>query len=137
MAAQAIRSDRLPINTTEDIVVVRQHVRKVAVEMGFSLIDQTKMVTAASEIARNTLIYGKGGWATVEMLERGGRRGLRAIFEDRGPGIADIDRALQDGFTTGNGLGLGLGGAKRLSNDFEIHSTPGEGTRVALTRWKL
>jgi serine/threonine-protein kinase RsbT len=137
MAAQATRSDRLPIRTTEDIVLVRQHVRKVCVEMGFSLIDQTKMVTAASEIARNTLIYGKGGSATVEMVEQGGRRGLRAIFEDRGPGISDIDRALQDGFTTGSGLGLGLGGAKRLSNEFEIHSTPGEGTRVVMTRWKL
>src|SRR3954451_3876524 len=137
MAALAIKSDRLPIRTTEDIVLVRQHVRKLAVDLGFSLVDQTKAVTAASEIARNTLIYGKGGWATIEMVERQGRRGLRALFEDRGPGIADINRALQDGFTTGNGLGLGLGGAKRLSNDFEIQSTPGEGTRVALTRWKL
>jgi serine/threonine-protein kinase RsbT len=137
MAAQAIKSDRLPIRTTEDIVIVRQHVRKLALEVGLSLVDQTKAVTAASEIARNTLIYGRGGWATVEIVERGGRRGLRAIFEDRGPGIADLDRALQDGFTTGNGLGLGLGGAKRLSNDFEIQSTPGEGTRVAMTRWKL
>jgi serine/threonine-protein kinase RsbT len=137
MAAQAIRSDRLPIRTTEDIVLVRQHVRKLALELGLSLVDQTKAVTAASEIARNTLTYGKGGWATIEMVERQGRRGLRAIFEDRGPGIADINRALQDGFTTGNGLGLGLGGAKRLSNDFEIQSTPGEGTRVTMTRWKL
>ena len=137
MAAQAIKSDRLPIRTTEDIVLVRQHVRKSAVELGLSLVDQTKAVTAASEIARNTLIYGKGGWATIEVVERHGRRGLRAIFEDRGPGIADVARALQDGFTTGNGLGLGLGGAKRLSNDFEIESTPGQGTRVAMTRWKL
>jgi serine/threonine-protein kinase RsbT len=137
MAAQAIKSDRLPIRTSEDIVLVRQHVRKLALELGLSLVDQTKVVTAASEIARNTLTYGKGGWATIEMVERGGRRGLRAIFEDHGPGIADLDRALQDGFTTGSGLGLGLGGAKRLSNDFEIQSTPGEGTRVAMTRWKL
>src|SRR3954468_11668932 len=137
MAALAIKSDRLPIRTTEDIVMVRQHVRKLALELGLSLVDQTKAVTAASEIARNTLIYGKGGWATIEMVERGGRRGLRAIFEDRGPGIANIERALQDGFTTGTGLGLGLGGAKRLSNDFEIQSTPGEGTRITMLRWKV
>jgi serine/threonine-protein kinase RsbT len=137
MAAQAIKSDRLPVRTSEDIVIVRQHVRKLALELGFSLVDQTKVVTAASEIARNTLIHGKGGWATVEMVERSGRRGLRAIFEDRGPGIADVDRAFQDGFTTGAGLGLGLGGAKRLSNEFEIQSKPGEGTRIALTRWKV
>jgi serine/threonine-protein kinase RsbT len=136
MASQAIKSDRLPIRSPEDIVAVRQHVRKLALELAFSLVDQTKVVTAASEIARNTLIHGKGGWATVELVERLGRRGLRAIFEDHGPGIADIDRALQDGFTTGNGLGLGLGGAKRLSNDFEIQSTAGEGTRIAMTRWK-
>jgi serine/threonine-protein kinase RsbT len=136
MASQAIKSERLPIRTSEDIVAVRQYVRRVAVELGFSLIDQTKVVTAASEVARNTLIYGKGGWATVDVVERGGRRGVRAVFEDRGPGIPDIERAFQDGFTTGGGLGLGLGGAKRLSNDFEVQSTPGEGTRVMMTRWK-
>src|SRR3954454_19834211 len=100
MASQAIKSERLPIRTSEDIVAVRQYVRKIAVELGFSLIDQTKVVTAASEIARNTLIYGKGGWATVDVVERGGRRGVRAVFEDRGPGIPDIERAFQDGFTT-------------------------------------
>ena len=136
MASQAIKSERLPIRTSEDIVAVRQYVRRVAVELGFSLIDQTKVVTAASEIARNTLIYGKGGWATVDVVERGGRRGVRAVFVDRGPGIPDIERAFQDGFTTGGGLGLGLGGAKRLSNDFEVQSTPGVGTRVMMTRWK-
>jgi len=136
MAALANKSDRLPIRTPEDIVLVRQHVRKLAQGLGFSLVDQTKVVTAASELARNTLIYGKGGWVTVELLERSGRRGLKAIFEDRGPGIPNIDEALRDGFTTGGGLGLGLGGAKRLSNDFEIQSRPGEGTRVAVTRWK-
>src|SRR5438270_92002 len=103
MAAQPIKSDRLPIRTPEDIVAVRQHVRKLAVELGFSLVDQTKMVTAASEIARNTLVHGKGGWATIEIVERMGRRGLRSIFEDRGPGIPDIDRALQNGYTTNNG----------------------------------
>src|SRR5947209_7045765 len=123
MATQATRSERLPIRTSEDIVGVRQHVRKVAIDLGLSLVEQTKVVTAASEIARNTLIHGKGGWATIEVVERQGRRGLRATFEDRGPGIPDIDRALQDGFSTGNGLGLGLGGSKRLSNEFEIHST--------------
>ena len=136
MAALANKSDRLPIRTPEDIVLVRQHVRKLAQGLGFSLVDQTKVVTAASELARNTLIYGKGGWVTVELIERSGRRGLKAIFEDRGPGIPNIDEALRDGFTTGGGLGLGLGGAKRLSNDFEIQSRPGEGTRVAVTRWK-
>jgi serine/threonine-protein kinase RsbT len=136
MAAQALKSDRLPIRSPEDIVLVRQHVRKLAQELGLSLVDQTKVVTATSEIARNTLTHGRGGWATVELVERLGKRGLRAVFEDRGPGIPDIDRALQDGFTTGGGLGLGLGGAKRLSNEFEIQSRPGEGTRVVLTRWK-
>ena len=98
--------------------------------------DQTKVVTAASELARNTLVHGGGGWAQIVVEDRNGRRGLRLIFEDQGPGIADIDKALQDGFTTGSGLGLGLGGAKRLSNDFEIRSRPGEGTRVTITRWK-
>ncbi len=136
MAAQPIKTDRLPIRTTEDIVAVRQVVRKVAVELGFSLVDQTKVVTAASELARNTLIHGRGGWAVVDVVDRAGRRGLRASFEDQGPGIPDIERALQDGYTTAGGLGLGLGGAKRLSNDFEIHSSPGAGTRVTMTRWK-
>ncbi len=117
-------------------MLVRQHVRKVALEIGLSLVDQTKIVTAASEIARNTLIHGKGGWASIDLIEQFGRRGVRATFEDNGPGIADLNRAMQDGFTTANGLGLGLGGAKRLSNDFDISSTPGQGTRVTLTRWK-
>jgi serine/threonine-protein kinase RsbT len=136
MAAQAIKSDRLPIRASEDVVTVRQSVRKAALELGLSLVDQTKVVTAASEIARNTLIHGLGGWATIEVVESNGRRGLRATFEDQGPGIADLERALQDGFTTGQGLGLGLGGAKRLSNEFEIQSKPGQGTRITLTRWK-
>lgn len=136
MAGQAPKLDRLPIRSSEDIVLVRQAVRTRAVESGFSLVDQTKIVTAASELARNTLIYGGGGWAQVELHEKNGRRGVRLIFEDHGPGIADIDKALQDGFTTGSGLGLGLGGAKRLSNEFEIQSKVGEGTRVAITRWK-
>jgi serine/threonine-protein kinase RsbT len=136
MAAQATKSDRITIRASEDVVAVRQHVRKAVLELGFSLVDQTKVVTAASELARNTLIHGRGGWATVEVVESGGRRGLRATFEDQGPGIADVERALQDGFTTAGGLGLGLGGARRLSNEFEIVSKPGEGTRVTMTRWK-
>lgn len=136
MAAQPIRSDRFLLRASEDVVVVRQHVRKIALEIGLSLVDQTKVVTAASELARNTLIHGHGGWCTVEQVESGGRKGLRASFEDQGPGIPDIARALQDGFTTAGGLGLGLGGAKRLSNEFEIVSTPGQGTRVTITRWK-
>jgi serine/threonine-protein kinase RsbT len=136
MAAQAIKSDRFPIRASEDIVAVRQHVRKTTLDLGFSLVDQTKVVTAASEIARNTLIHGRGGWATIELIDKAGKRGLRATFEDQGPGIPDIERALQDGFTTAGGLGLGLGGAKRLSNEFEIESKPGQGTRVTMTRWK-
>ena len=107
-----------------------------AVELGFNLVDQTKIVTAASELARNMIDYGGGGVMTLEELDDSTRRGLRLIFEDRGPGIADIDNALRDGFTTGSGMGLGLGGARRLSNEFEIRSAPGEGTRVTITRWK-
>jgi serine/threonine-protein kinase RsbT len=138
MASQALQSERLPIRNSEDIVLVRQQVRARSVELGFGLVDQTKIVTAASELARNTLVYGGGGWAQIEVVAGPtGRNGLRLVFEDHGPGIADVPKALQDGFTTGGGLGLGLGGAKRLSNEFEIDSRPGEGTRVAITRWKL
>jgi serine/threonine-protein kinase RsbT len=126
----------MPIAVPDDIVRVRQIVRQWAVELGFSLVDQTKIVTAASELARNTLIYGNGGEARVEMLADGLRSGLKVIFEDRGPGIADLDLAMKDGYTTGGGLGLGLSGAKRLSNEFELRSVQGEGTRVAITRWK-
>lgn len=129
-------TERILLRTSEDIVLVRQAVRSRAVELGFSLVDQTKMVTAASEIARNTVIYGGGGWAEIEVMEQNGRKGLRVIFEDQGPGIGNIDVALQDGYTTGGGLGLGLGGAKRLVTDFEIRSTPGTGTRVTIARWK-
>jgi len=118
------------------VVSVRHLVRRWAVELGFTLVEQTKIVTAASELARNTVDYGHGGTMTIEQLEEGIRKGLRLIFEDQGPGIPDIDMALRDGFTSGSGMGLGLGGAKRLSNEFEIHSVPGEGTRVAITRWK-
>ena len=130
------RTEKLPVQTTEDVVRVRQAVRAFAVELGFSLVDQTKIVTAASELARNTVVYGGGGTVELEALTEGARSGLRLTFADQGPGIADIEAALRDGFTTGNGLGLGLGGARRLSNDFEIRSQTGAGTVVRITRWK-
>jgi serine/threonine-protein kinase RsbT len=126
----------LPIRSQEDVVMVRQAVRAFAVELGLSLIDQTKVVTAASELARNTFLYGGGGSVLMEHLEDAGRSGLRLSFEDQGPGIVDIDRALTDGYTTGNGLGLGLGGAKRLSSEFSIRSELGKGTCVVITRWR-
>ncbi|MDD5578544.1 MAG: anti-sigma regulatory factor [Methylobacter sp.] len=130
------KSDAATIQNTEDIVRLRQRVRDLMKNEGFSLVDQTKMVTAASELARNALVYGGGGAVLVEVLkEDNGRTGLRLIFEDHGPGIADIDQALTDGFTTGNGLGLGLGGSKRLTNEFLIDSSPGAGTRITVTRW--
>ena len=129
-------TERILLRTSEDIVIVRQAVRSRAVELGFSLVDQTKMVTAASEIARNTVIYGGGGWADIGVMQESGRKGLRVVFQDEGPGIANIDLALKDGYTTGAGLGLGLGGAKRLVSEFEIRSTPGTGTRVTIGRWK-
>ena len=130
------QAETLPLRASDDVVRVRQLVRRWAVALGFSLIDQTKVVTAASELARNTVDYGGGGTARLESLLDGVRRGLRIVFEDKGPGIADVKRALEDGFTSGNGLGLGLGGARRLSNDFSIESCVGEGTRVIITRWK-
>jgi serine/threonine-protein kinase RsbT len=136
MIATAPTTERIILRTSEDIVLARQAVRLRAVELGFSLVDQTKIVTAASEIARNTVIYGGGGWAEIEAMQQGGRKGLRIVFEDEGPGIANIDLALQDGYTTGSGLGLGLGGARRLVSEFEIRSTPGAGTRVTIGRWK-
>ena len=126
----------LPVRSSNDIVAVRQAVRAWAVEIGFSLVEQTKIVTAASELARNTIDHGGGGTAHVQSLRDGGRTGLRLTFEDKGPGIPDIELALKDGYTTGSGLGLGLSGARRLSNEFEIQSRPGEGTRVTITRWK-
>ena len=129
-------SSTLPIRTSEDIVRMRQAVRERAVAQGFSLVDQTKIVTAASELARNTLDYGGGGEVELQVLVNGARAGLRLSFVDQGPGIPDIERALTDGFTSGNGLGLGLGGAKRLSSEFSIDSKPGAGTRVTITRWK-
>ena len=126
----------MPIRTSADIVQIRQAVRVWAVEQGFGLVDQTKLVTAASELARNTLDYGRGGTVRLMALDDGGRRGLRLIFEDQGPGIPDIQLALTDGYTSGGGLGLGLGGSKRLVNEFDIASKVGEGTRVTVTRWK-
>jgi len=130
------RNEVLEVRTSNDIVRVRQRMREWAVEAGFSLVDQTKIVTAASELARNTLEHGGGGTARVELLVDGGRHGLRLTCEDHGPGIADLQLALKDGYTSRDGLGLGLGGARRLVNDFAIDSRPGEGTRVTVTRWK-
>jgi serine/threonine-protein kinase RsbT len=126
----------LPLRNEHDIVLGRQAVRRMAQELAFSLVDQTKMVTAASELARNALIYGGGGLVKWEMLQDGGKRGLRLTFQDQGPGIANIELALTDGWTSGKGLGLGLTGARRLVNEFELDSTPGAGTRVTVTRWK-
>lgn len=131
-----IRTDKLPVASDADVVTVRQRVRALAVESGFSLVDQTKIVTAASELARNTVVHGGGGTAELEMLVEGARRGVRLTFRDHGPGIANIETAMRDGFTSGGGLGLGLGGAKRLSNEFEIQSRPGEGTVVRIARWR-
>ncbi len=130
------RSATLPIRTSGDVVAVRQTVRSWAAELRFTLVEQTKIVTAASELARNTLEHGKGGQVRLEIVDEVRRKGLRLIFEDQGPGIADIELALKEGYTTGGGLGLGLGGAKRLVNEFEIESTPGQGTRVVAVRWK-
>ena len=130
------RAEKLPIQTSGDIVRVRQAVRSWAVELGFNLVDQTKIVTAASELARNAFVHGGGGTVELESLVEAARRGLRLSFADQGPGIVDVAQALKDGFTTGAGLGLGLGGAKRLSNEFEIRSQPGAGTVVRITPWK-
>ncbi|WP_375472280.1 anti-sigma regulatory factor [uncultured Nostoc sp.] len=130
------KTETINIQSSTDVVLVRQAVRQLAVEIGFGLVDQTKIVTAASELARNTIDYGGGGTVKLETLEQGRRRGLRLTFEDRGPGIPDIELALKDGFTTGGGLGMGLSGAKRLANEFEIQSVVGEGTQVTIVRWK-
>lgn len=129
-------NETVPIGSDDDIVKVRQRVRTRAVTLGFSLVDQTKLVTAASELARNTLVYGGGGRVVLESIVNHARQGLRMTFEDQGPGIPDVHLALKDGYTTGSGLGLGLSGAKRLSQDFEIHSAPGVGTRVVIARWR-
>jgi serine/threonine-protein kinase RsbT len=131
-----VRRETRAIGTSEDVVYVRRVVRQWAIAAGFGLVDQTKMVTAASELARNTVLHGGGGRVRLEALDEGARRGLRVTFEDEGPGIANVELALRDGFTTGSGLGLGLGGSKRLVDEFEIESKRGEGTRVTITRWK-
>ncbi|CAL8979910.1 MULTISPECIES: anti-sigma regulatory factor [Rhodoplanes] len=128
--------DLMEVRSSDDVVRVRQQVRARAVEVGLSLVDQTKIVTAASELARNMLDYGGGGVTTIETMTDGHRRGLRLTFEDQGPGIADVQLALKDGYTSGSGLGLGLGGAKRLCNEFSIDSAPGRGTRITCARWK-
>ena len=130
-----LRAETMPVRSEHDVVLVRQATRAWATAQGLGLVDQTKIVTAASELARNALIYGGGGTAQIQLVEDGGRKGVRIVFEDHGPGIPDIAAAMRDGFTTGSGLGLGLGGAKRLVNEFQIDSTPGVGTRVAITRW--
>lgn len=132
-----VSAETLPLERSEQVVMVRQIVRQRAVELGFSLVDQTKIVTAASELARNTVMHGGGGHAVIEAVSDGIRRGLRLTFEDRGPGIPDIEQAMKDGFSTAGGLGLGLSGAKRLSSEFSITSAPGQGTRVVITRWKM
>ena len=124
-----------PIRSEDDIVRVRQAARKAALACGLSLVDQTKLVTAASEIARNTYTYGGGGRATIEQVSNNGRNGLKLVFEDKGPGIPDVERAFADGYTTGNGLGLGLGGSRRLVNEFRITSAVGEGTTITIVKW--
>ena len=134
-----LRSERkleLALRSGEDVVRLRQAVRESALAVGFSLVDQTKIVTAASELGRNTIQYGGGGRVEISTVSHGARRGVRLEFVDQGPGIADLKLAMQDGYTTGGGLGLGLSGAKRLSDEFEIESSPGKGTRVMIVRWK-
>ena len=130
------RTERLEIRSSDDVVKIRQQTRVMAVAAGLSLVDQTKIITAASELARNTLDYGGGGEVRMEVVEENTRRGVRLAFEDQGPGIPDIEQALKDGFTSGSGLGLGLGGARRLSNEFAIESKPGIGTKITIARWK-
>jgi len=131
-----IRDEQVSVRGEEEVVRVRQLAREWAISLGFGLVDQTKIVTAASELARNTVIYGGGGTVRLQALNDGARRGLCLTFEDKGPGIADLQLALKDGYSTGTGLGLGLSGAKRLMSEFEIQSAPGQGTRVTVTRWK-
>ena len=131
------KHETVAVRSSDDVVRVRQAVRARAIEAGFGIVDQTKLVTAASEIARNTVDYGGGGTLRIEIVREGARRGVQLTFSDTGPGITDLKAAMTDGYTTGGGLGLGLSGAKRLSNEFSIESTPGKGTTVTLARWKL
>jgi serine/threonine-protein kinase RsbT len=130
------KTETVPITSSSDVVVVRQRVRALATEMKFSLVEQTKIVTAASELGRNTLEHGGGGSLELAMIVNGVRRGIRLVFSDHGPGIPDIALALRDGYTTGSGMGLGLGGSKRLMNEFEIDTRPGGGTTITAIRWK-
>jgi serine/threonine-protein kinase RsbT len=132
----ATKRELLPLQTSSDVVVARQKVRQWAIELRFSLVDQTKLVTAASELARNALDHGQGGQMAIEIVNGAARTGLKLVFEDNGPGIPDIQLALKDGFTTGPGMGLGLGGSKRLVNDFSIESEVGKGTKITVVRWK-
>lgn len=136
MKMRVLSAESMEIRASDDVVRVRQAVRKKSIDLGLGLVDQTKVVTASSELARNTLEYGGGGTVQLELVESGARSGLRITFEDQGPGIVDTQLALTDGYTTGNGLGLGLSGARRLSHEFELWSKPGEGTRVSILRWK-
>jgi serine/threonine-protein kinase RsbT len=130
------KRETLRIREQADVVRIRHAVRALTIEAGFSVVDQTKIVTAASELGRNTLVHGGGGQCTLETVHDAGRTGLRLIFEDQGKGIADVELALKDGYTSGDGMGLGLGGARRLMSEFDILSAPGKGTRVTVTRWK-
>ena len=131
-----IRTESLPLKGEQDIVLARQVVRRLSQELGFSLVDQTKLVTATSELARNAVVYGLGGTLTSEILDEDGRKGLRLHFADQGPGIPDLDLAMTDGWTSGQGMGLGLSGAKRLVNEFSVDTAPGRGTTVSIARWK-
>ena len=130
------QNDTVPLRSQQDVVMARQLVRKLTQDLKFGLVDQTKFVTAASELARNAVIHGGGGEMCWEIVEGGGRTGLKLSFQDSGQGIANLELAMMDGWTSGGGLGMGLSGAKRLVNEFEIQSEPGKGTRVAITRWK-
>lgn len=133
---KSLKRDTIPIQNSSDVVLARQKVRQWAQDLRFTLVDQTKLVTAASELARNTLDHGKGGHMVIDVVENLAKTGLQLVFEDQGPGIPDIQAALRDGFTTGSGMGLGLGGSKRLVSDFDIQSQPGQGTRITVVRWK-
>ena len=131
-----LRDEHIPVRSVDDIIKTRQLVRDSAIAQGLSLVDQTKLITAASELARNTLVHGKGGDMRLEMLNDGARRGVRVTFSDQGPGITDMALAMKDGYSSAGGLGLGLGGAKRLVNEFKIESEPGKGTKVMILRWR-
>jgi serine/threonine-protein kinase RsbT len=131
-----LKREQVPLSSSSDIVLARQKVRQWAIDLRFSLVDQTKLVTAASELARNALDHGHGGHMTLEVVNGLSKSGLKLIFEDNGPGIADVEQALKDGFTTGSGMGLGLGGSKRLVNEFSVESEVGKGTKVTVLRWK-